>query len=59
MLSFFILGGQLGISVDLPDNDYKRLSVEMYKKAQSTLTPDKRRMKWLKSWLKRKRILTG
>jgi len=45
--------------VDLPDNDYKRLSVEMYKKAQSTLTPDKRRMKWLKSWLKRKWILAG
>jgi len=45
--------------VDLPDNEYKRLSVEMYKKAQSTLTLDKRRMKWLKSWLKRKRILTG
>lgn len=45
--------------VYLPDNEYKRLSVEMYKKAQSTLTPDKRRMKWLKSRLKRKRILTG
>ena len=48
-----------GIKKHRLNNDYKRLSVEMYKKAQSTLTPDKRRMKWLKSRLKRKRILTG
>jgi len=35
----------------------KQLSIEMYQKAQLSFTPDARRITWLKSWLKKCKLL--
>ena len=36
---------------------YKESALQMLKKAQSVPTPDARRVAWLRSWLKRRKIL--
>ena len=38
-------------------NQYKRKAFEMYQKAQLTIEPNKRRIKWLQEWLKKERLL--
>jgi tetratricopeptide (TPR) repeat protein len=48
----------LGMSkIDLRRNKYKGLTLDYFKKAQNTVTPDQRRIGWLRDWLREKGII--
>ncbi|MEA3438112.1 MAG: TPM domain-containing protein, partial [Thermodesulfobacteriota bacterium] len=47
----------LYLNKSISDSKNKQLSIEMYQKAQLSFTPDARRITWLKSWLKRNKLL--
>jgi len=43
--------------IKISNSRNKQLSIEMYQKAQLSFTPDARRITWLKSWLKKYKLL--
>ena len=43
--------------IKISNSRNKQLSIEIYQKAQLSFTPDARRITWLKTWLKRNRLL--
>jgi tetratricopeptide (TPR) repeat protein len=44
-------------TIKVSNSRNKKLSIEMYQKAQLSFTPDARRITWLKSWLKKCKLL--
>ncbi len=42
--------------LDIRRHEYKKTAIEMFEKAQKVSTPDIRRIRWLKSWLKKEGI---
>ena len=43
--------------IHISNNKNKQLSIDMHQRAQLTVTPDARRINWLKSWLRNNKLL--